>query len=113
MEEFKFKRVYSGERIGSLSCMLKKVKAVKLRYIAMKNGISGFHVKGIPTIINELIEKLTDLEIKNILSKIKDKYIHPSGLVKFTNQKNNMINFGLILYEKKYIIIEMFNDSDE
>lgn len=100
MEEFKFERIFSGYMIGSLSGMLRRVKAIKIRHISMKNGISGFNIKTKDCLISELLEKLNDYKMKKMLSKIKDKYIQPSSLIRFKRNKDNMVNLGLIAYEK-------------
>ncbi len=103
-KDFRFTRITEGYNVGSLKGMLKKVKKMKILRLSIKYKINN-QTKKIDKlkytdkekIIDLILNKLNDYQMKELLSNFKDKHIMPCMLKKFIRNRDRAIKEGYIL----------------
>ena len=101
---FKFNKVLSGNKVGSKSGLLKKLKWKVLAYIFNKSNIKYNSADTFPKnkkrMIKEYIISHTDAQFYCLLRSITDKMVQPSFLLKFNDNKQKALQEYLIRYEQ-------------
>ena len=101
---FEFVRIIEGNNVGSLKGMMNKIRKRKIYKLGKKNKVEIYNYKNKKPvsfrdyllIINDILEKLNDSEMKLLLTKLEDRHIQPCYLVKFKRNRDKMVNEDLI-----------------
>ena len=99
-----FTRVVSGNQVGSLAGMIKKVKwgvldKIYLKYDIKYDNNQTFN-QNKKRMVAELIDKMPEHKIRKLLIKLEDEHIQPALLKKFKQNRDNAIYNNLIRYTK-------------
>lgn len=101
---FEFKRIIEGYNVGSLKGMMRKIRRRKIYKLGKNNGVEIYKYKNKKPcafrdwelIVDDILEKLNDSEMKLLLTNLKDKHIQSCYLVKFNRSRDKMVNENLI-----------------
>ncbi len=101
---FEFVRIIEGYNVGSLKGMMRKIRRRKIYKLGLKNEVEIYIYKDNKPIafrdweliVDDILEKLNDSEMKLLLTKIKDKHIQPCLLKTFLRSRDKMVNENLI-----------------